>query len=252
VALLAWGSRSDRVTIQNIEIKGAEYVKEDSLLFVVEEEISGKYFWLFPKGNILIYPKKNILANVLKYKRIDGASIYMKDLDTVVLSVTERKPAYLWCAEEEKTGGGEENYMEEKCFFMDKNGYIFDEAAYFSNSVFFKFYGGMSGDPIGNTFLSVDEFSKILIFKDALEEFGISSHIFRALPGGDYKFVTGGGGAVIFHKKQDLQKVLENLKSAMSVSDLSDSLAGANLDYIDLRFGNKVFYKFEGEDIDEQ
>lgn len=51
---------------------------------------------------------------------------------------------------------------------------------------------------------------------------------------------------IIFKSKDDLEKLWITLLSAIETAPLKDSLSSElnDLDYIDVRFGNKVFYKF--------
>ena len=61
---------------------------------------------------------------------------------------------------------------------------------------------------------------------------------------GDYEIAIEGGGRIIVNPAKDLAVALENLRVLLTQSELSKNqdfpLA---LDYIDLRYGNKVFYK---------
>ncbi|MEK7176606.1 MAG: hypothetical protein AAB704_02205, partial [Patescibacteria group bacterium] len=54
------------------------------------------------------------------------------------------------------------------------------------------------------------------------------------------------GGRLIISIADDLSKVLENLETILRSDNLKKALArGGVIDYIDLRYGNKIFYKFK-------
>jgi len=65
-------SRLSALNINNIEISGNQVVETSAIKDVVQEQISGKYFFFFPKTNIFFYPAngiKNVLEN--KFKILD-------------------------------------------------------------------------------------------------------------------------------------------------------------------------------------
>ena len=72
---------------------------------VVEQQLAGKYFGLFPKTNLLFYPKKNI-ENELEnqFKRLENINLSIKNNKILEVSVDERTPEYLWCGADTKFG----------------------------------------------------------------------------------------------------------------------------------------------------
>ena len=148
----------------------------------------------------------------------------------------------------------------QKCYFMDENGYIFDEAAYFSGGVYFKFYGKISEDgdlskressPAGSYFAK-ENFYKFVLFKKILENMGLKPVALYQEDNGDIKFFLSRenslsmGPEIILKVNSDFQKVAENLETALGTEPLQSNFKNkySSLLYIDLRFGNKVYYKF--------
>ena len=146
---------------------------------------------------------------------------------------------------------------------MDEDGYIFDEAPYFSGEVYFKFYGltdvgrpdsgrPTSEDfPLGSYFLK-QNFKQLISFKDILIGIGLKPVALYATNDGDIQiFLSGGtlpttGPQIIFRADADFQNVAENLEAALTTEPLQSEFKNkySSLQYIDLRFGNKVYYKF--------
>ena len=153
---------------------------------------------------------------------------------------------------------------------MDENGYIFDEAPYFSGEVYFKFYGlpaqagvpdvgiPQSGSPASGTsplgsYYSKQNFQQLLSFKDGLVTFGLKPVALYITNDGEIEFILSGGTAatlgpeIILNNDSDFQKVAENLETALTTEPLQTEFKNkySVLQYIDLRFGNKVYYKFQ-------
>lgn len=237
--ILVYISRTPSLNISEIKIAGNKVVDSEEIKAVVSEEIAGNYLWFFPKANILYYSKKNI-ENKLhdKFKRLKDISFSIKNGGVLEISVTERTALYTWCGDTINLVVGVPS--EEKCYFMDEAGFIFDEAPYFSGDVYFKFYG------------AIQNFEKLVSFKKALENLGLKPVALSTETSGDVKiFLPKGnslptGPEIIFKVDADLPVVVGNLKAALSTEPLLSNFKNkySSLEYIDLRFGNKVYYKF--------
>jgi hypothetical protein len=146
----------------------------------------------------------------------------------------------------------------DKCFYSDKTGFIFADAPNFSGNVMFKVYGLLSDEPIGGRPLPQEDFTDLLQTIDALPELFKTAGLSAVTPKnlsmdsyGDCKVTIAGTDLipdwqVIFHYRQDLNEVANNLHTIFSSTEFkADKANSGALDYIDLRFGKKVFYKFK-------
>ncbi len=241
--LLAYLARLPSINIASMEVSGNKVIDTESIDAVLETETAGKYFWLFPKTNILIYPKSKIKKELAdKFKRLGQIDISL-DKKILHVAVTERVALYTWCGQTPP-----ENLKKEECYFMDKDGFIFDEAPYFSGDVYFKFYGESA---VGEYFAK-DNFQKFIPFKDALKMMGLKVLALYVESDGNNRILLSAKNPntkkpeVIFKIDADLTKIAENLDTALSTDPLKSEFKNnyAGLEYIDLRFGNKVYYKF--------
>lgn len=252
IATLSYISRIKKLNISEVEITGNNIVDTQTLQNAVDKEIVGNYFWLFPKTNILFYPKnkiKNSLSD--QFKRLKDISLSIKDRKTLVISVTERTGKYIWCGE---TIDLESKSPIEPCYFLDDDGYIFDKAPYFSGEVYFKFFGQVdlnNGLPSGSYFFK-ENFKNIILFKQMFESMALKPVVLYMQKTGDIKIFlsrdkTLTGPEIIFKANADLEKIAQNLKAALGTEPLKTEFKNkySSLLYIDLRYGNKVYYKFK-------
>ena len=152
-----------------------------------------------------------------------------------------------------KNGAPEGTYTVVVQFIVDKEGYIFDEAPYFSGEVYFKFYGvpePNTENPAGS-YVAKGYFDKLILFKNTLTEINLKPAVIYIQDGEDAKILLSKDKAsslapeIIFKKDSDYQKIAENLKAALDTEPLISKFKNnySTLQYIDLRFGNKVYFK---------
>jgi len=227
--------RLTSLNISEVEIIGNKVLDAEVIKVIVKKELTGNYLGFFPKTNVLLYPENNIkkeLSN--QFTRLKNITLFVKDRKILQISVSEREPKYLWCEVEM-------GLEIEKCHFIDEDGFIFDEAPYFSGEVYFKFYGA--------TNLFEKSFEKLISFKMILENMGLKPVVLFVQENRDVKIFlsTSRGPEIIFKIDSDLEKVAENLGAALTTEPLQSNFKNkySSLLYIDLRFGNKVYYKFQ-------
>jgi hypothetical protein len=251
-AFLAYISRLENLNISEIKISGNKTVETDLLLETIKGEIAGKYLWLFPKTNILIYPQNTIKTTLEdNFKRLKNTSFSIENNKILSVSLDERTAKYMWCGAslpaEEDTA--------EKCYFLDEEGFIFDEAPYFSGEVYFKFYGANNlavENPQGSYF-SEQSFSQLIFFKNFLTDLDLKPVQMLVKEDGDVEIYLSKGSMLSKNPKillkidSDFQNVAENLDAALGTEPLKSKIKNkySFLQYIDLRFGNKVYYKFD-------
>ena len=249
---LCFLSRWHRINIDNIKISGNRVVDTADIERVAEDNISAYYMWLFPKTNFLIFPKEKIISDLSSnFKRLKSVLIDVDEVKTMNIVVTEYEGKYLWCGNEPVIV---EVDTDQKCYFTDSDGYIFDEAPYFSGDSYFRFYGKtdeVKEIPTGSYFRKND-FIKISSFVENLKKINLKPAGLYIQDNGDIDVYLSsditppGGPKIMVNIDSDFEKVIENLQSAITTDPLMSDFKNkySSLNYIDLRFGNKVYYKF--------
>lgn len=254
---LSFLSEWQKLNIDNIVISGNKVVETKMIEDIVREKISGYYFWVFPKTNFIIYPQREIKRELKnKFKRIEEVFVNNRNIKTLEINVSERTALYTYCGATVDL----ENNSNQKCYFMDQDGYIFDEAPYFSGGVYLKFYGtvanidlptGQAGNPSGSYFFQ-SNFNKLISLKETIQKIEIKPVAFYIQDDGDIKIFLSSlsasqmGPEIIFKTDSDFEQVAGNLQTVLTTEPLQTDFKNkySSLLYIDLRFGNKVYYKF--------
>ena len=117
---------------------------------------------------------------------------------------------------------------------------------HFSGNVYIRFYGTLLGDDtdiIGKKFLAQDIFKELDTFINAISDKVFSLSQLIKNEDQDYELYLKDGGKIIFSLEDGVGKSLSNLFSALETDPLKTNLSNKpkELEYIDLRFGNKVF-----------
>ncbi len=265
------------INTENFEIKGNKIIDTEFLEKVIQEELAGYYLYFIPKTSVLLFPKNKIEDRLAdEYERLEEIKVSIKDKRVLELVVTERKATYTWCGEDivsyAEVEPTDEMLEDRKCYFMNEEGYVFGEAPYFSGDVYLKFFGPLSGiekqekntdevvdseevvefDPKGKYFLP-ETFNKIVFFLDNVKNMKLKPASFVIMPDDEVELYLASeipppnAPKVIFKLDADLIKVAENLQASISTEPLKTELKDkySSFLYIDLRFGNKIYYKFK-------
>ena len=195
----------------------------------------------------MFYPKNSIKKELRnEFKRLKNINLFIKDKRILEVSVTEREALYTWCGENLPEDGTMKE--EQTCYFMDENGYVFDEAPYFSGNVYFRFFGSLS-----ESYFTPGIFAKIISFKDFLSKIDPVSLYLKTDEDIEIYLKSNrlppDAPKIIFKKDFNLEKLSENLEAALSTEPLLSDFKNkrSSLLYIDLRYGNKVYFKFSAQ-----
>jgi hypothetical protein len=235
--------RADFLQVKNFEIIGTESILSKNIKNIALNFISGNKFFVIPKSNIFLLDKDKLAAAMLAdFGRMEKVGIKKQFLSrSVKLAVEERQADYLWCS---KT---------DECFFMTKEGLIFEKAGY-SGSDFLTssaswaepknkmiFWGNLEGDPIMKNFASPDAMQNYLKLVEAfrISKFEIVS---IKIESGDKAVAKSNIGDIIFNPEEaDLSLIAQN--AILLINEIRAKNSSVWFNYIDTRFGNKMFYK---------
>ncbi len=234
------------IAVEETSILDKEQVKEE-----IEGFLKGKFFGIFPYDNIFILPKAKITANLLQNFPILKKITLSRDFpQKISVLVEERRPEALWCLGQTSTStdSGDSasagaNLGGNSCAFIDEDGFIFQPAPSFSGQIFIRFSDERKKPAgIGEEIISKTEFQKLIIFKNLLVRKNIDILKISLKEGGIYEINLKEGWYILLNAENEPDSSFNNLELVLD-SNIKEKRP--NLDYIDLRFGRKVFFKYK-------
>ena len=243
--LLSWVSKAEKFEIQTFDIKGNFVTRSEDISKIISSHIANNYFHLFSKKNIFLYPKSKIKKDILdSFLCVKDARISFADFQTIHINIIERKPFALYCQHLEALPPN----AEEECYFMDESAFIYARTLNFSENIYFRFGDdcvSSAKNILGTTYLAEarkGQFEKVNLFVRYLKDINIEGVKLVVRENGNYELFFGDDSKLIFDADQDFDEIFENLRATLiNLGDLENK----KFEYIDLRFNNKVLYKFK-------
>lgn len=242
-------SRFDFYRISRLEISGNFAVSESVIAAVVDGIFNDGGFHIWDKSNILLYPTTFLGEKIMEeIKPIASAEVKRLNMNTVSIAVTERTPEGLWC--EGSYDAESPDLSGQDCYFFDDKGFIFDKAPSFSNGAYVRFYGGLINDldPVSQSILPSEVFKESEFFLNTLKSEGIDVVGFELNDEGDYILTTKDDAVILLSPRVGMRRSLQNLTVFLSgAGDTGEAVSIDKFKYVDLRFGNKVYYRLNGD-----
>ncbi len=235
----------------------------------VREQLDGYYFGLVPQNSIFFFSKNN-LAVLLKKKfpGLQSVEIDLPDLNTLAIKVTDREIKVLWC---------NDLANQKHCYYLNDEGLVYQLAPNFSESIILEFNSSTTVTKLNSAVIDPVDLGRVETFlgflKSTLTDWPGStgspqagsgqapfSPIYKlawvnALPLKDFEAVIvltaqpndlAQSWKLFFNTDMPTDQLITNFHSFIKDSTLAkDWSLGKTFDYLDLRFDNKVFYKFK-------
>ena len=260
VAVVIGFLRKPTFQISSITITGATSLDPNEIQTSAQKHISGNYGLVIPKTIVLLF-SKNSMNDYLMNQFPGIASVDTEFSNPTILSIaiTEKKPAYLWCTAQ--------------CYFVDDSGMVYQDSPTFTPGVFLEFLGTTptatitdASDPIRRRFASVSEFTKSISVVNNLSTYPmhIISLKYLSLADSTPQLATGvgdvdltvdqignsvipNGAQILILQSQDAVTIGQALGFVLTDKSFQDAFSShpETLQYIDLRFTGKIYYKFQ-------
>lgn len=234
ITVVWYGTRIPALTITEIQISGGKTIKHSDVETITKQELEGTYLGIIPRRFAWFYPEENIHSSLESIERIHGISINRTSGTVLSVVFDEYTPQALWC----------ESIKSEECLFLDDVGYAFAKAPKLSGGSFLRFVRTDEPTVLNQSFTSAESFDSLLTLAKLLAEHGWFVSHFELDQVGDAFISLVDGGEIKVVISQSPIKTMDNLFVILS-SPKFEHLAPGNFQYIDLRFGNKVFVNEE-------
>ncbi len=231
LAALSLVSSLDFFQIKDISVVGGNGEERIAVENIIDRFLAGQSFFFFPHSNIFFFsPKKTAQEIADSVSTAAEVSVSKKLFSTVEVSFADKVSAALWC-------------LSGSCVDVDENGVAFAKASSASSSlVVFK---NGAAPMLGAAPLSSGEFVPLLIFVNDLPQRGISASSVAINQDGTENIFVGTSTTFLkVDASQDLSQTLDNLDRLLE--NKTDGITAetiSSLEYLDLRFPDKIFYK---------
>ncbi|MDE2071181.1 MAG: hypothetical protein KGI70_00400 [Patescibacteria group bacterium] len=232
-------SHAPFLRITRIEIVGAQTVASSTIMDTVQQQLSGSYFFIFARDNIFLYPKRGIdNALLFLYPQLKSVDVHAGDFNSIAVSVVERAPKALWCGSGPGVGA---------CSYVDEDGVVYAQAPDFNMPLYVEYLGVATGTPVSDSalqFLTSEQFHSLAALIDALTTPENQVHTVTVDDVGDVRAYFQNNFILIFSLGDEGGDIYERYKLALQ-SDPFKNHTIADFEYLDLRFGDKLYYKLK-------
>ncbi len=234
-----WISYLPQYDIQEVQVSGASTLDPAAIQAQVETLLGAGGSFISPRF-LFAYDGRRIEKALedsnLRIARVAVSRGNMLST-TLDVAIDERAPFARWCADDSR------------CYVIDESGFVFAEDASSTETVAepFVFSGGVasSTDPLGQ-YLAPAHFPSALAIMRALGQAGFAPVSARLDSDTDFSVTFDSGLTLYASFGAEPPDLVRNLKLVLGSDALKDHLA--DLEYVDLRFGDRVFYKLKGEE----
>ncbi len=229
--------------VDTIEVQGARDIPSERIRQFVMQEISGRYWKIFPKDNFFLVRTDRIASRLSEsFPKIADVTVETRFPRGIRVVLSERDRLFLWCS------GG-------PCFLLSPDGLPHEArfAEQEENHPFARFLIDESARPVewGESVLSPEDIGAFFSIDRALRgEFTLDPSPVSVTPSRisrEARFETGEGWSVLVSLAVSSERTISTLRLILA-KELPEGKRG-NLRYVDLRTEGRVFYAWKEDPI---
>ena len=215
--------------IKEIKIVGNEKIQTKDIENFIGEKINQRLLF-FPARNIFLINLKEIVNAFLeKFPQAEQINLKRQLPTTLFAGIKERSPIGIWC-------------QNDKCFFLDKTGIIFEEGPQ-NHELVIRFQDKKESFSFGQQIIKESQLLSILEIKEKLRtNLKITPKEFFIPNDERINVKTIDGWEIYFDLRSNIDWQLTKLTLVLE-KEIPPEKRG-NLEYIDLSFGNFAPYKY--------
>lgn len=230
-----WVTNRSPLVLTGVDVVGTERTSREDVRMIADR-IRMSNILLWSRNNFLLVPRSDIESTLRsELAWVTRAHVEVKGVSRLYVVIEEHVPAYMYCDQENT----------EQCFFVDAEGLIFAQGLK-SRQKLVTFYGNKEGDSVGTFVTLRQNFEKIVSFIQGLSDNALSVEKVVLEDQGETHIVLENGTYIIIDIRENTEDMLGNFLLLLTEETVRNETREAFLsqtEYIDVRYGNKVFYK---------
>ncbi|MFH0779553.1 MAG: hypothetical protein V1928_01715 [Parcubacteria group bacterium] len=227
LAYLIW--LSPVFQIKQVEISGLNKVKRESLDKIIDQYRFSRKWLAFSRNNFWIFNCNDVKNAIAEKYFFDDLKIEKKLLNRVEIGLKEKESTVNW-------------FSKGQCFRLDPSGLAIEYCE--DSGGLLKIRNMQNSDlSIGQRAINAGELAGIIAFNEQLSRLikGKWTIAIYEKTANSLMAKTLEGAAIYFNSALPAAEQIGRLAALMNQSDIKSNLGKIN--YIDLRFGDKVYYK---------
>lgn len=224
---------SNYFEIKNINISGISRVSSEEIGSQFWEQADKTRWLLFSQKNILLFNENDFIDKLYSKYGFNKAELEKKYPETINIDIQEKSFAYIWEEGDNK-------------YYADIDNYIISEINLLeTGEKTFPYIYNAGSDKINDNIISISD-DKINAVFHLFEKFSVilnDYHIEKFIINDENETVilqTKEGPQINFSSKNDIEVQLNNL-IVLKNNKLNGDIS--NLEYIELRYGERIFYR---------
>jgi cell division septal protein FtsQ len=226
-------TRISSLQISMVKVSGNSFVPTEEIQNKTDEVLGSHYLFFIPKRNVFLFPKHELADKLKENPAVIDVSINKDLFDTLSIVVTEQEKEAIYCDSFEKT----------ECFYINNEGYLYSKVGQ-DHPLDQEIIVYLEGErkKVREMVLEPDLYQDVISFIKSSARYGIPVVSAHVKSDGIIEFTTQSSARLITSRYDDFEKDFSNFIALFEKEILIREQLG-QIDYVDLRFGNKVFYK---------
>lgn len=250
IALISFFFTSQFFAITSVRVEGAETINPAAIREIAEDYLDSRAFLLFRRNNRFLFNEKTCQQFLEKEYAFSSLNL-TREGKTLAIVLKEKGSSFLWLTGQQSyladnTGVITRSVQKEEVLSLMNPPFLqgpTPDGSLVDEPTIVLIFRDLDNAPvsINQSALSTAELSASRRFFDALRAASIYTEHFEInrLAGSWFKAITKDGYAILFEPAADVEKQAANVLLILQ-NQVKDP---AELEYIDVRFGDRVFYK---------
>ncbi len=219
--------------IQHLKIEGTIFVEKTEIEQKTQEILNKKILWFIPIKNIFLFPKNELEESLKQNPAIISVKIRKKLFNTLSITIEEHAKQMIYCVYLDKS----------ECYYVNDDGFLYSKVKeYIIPEQEILIFDERGSKKIEDVLIEKEKYEDILLFVKNLSREEIYIKEIYIHPDMTVDFVSRTDTIFKVSVFDDFRKDYANLIALFEKQILTKDIL-QTIEYIDLRFGNKVFYK---------
>lgn len=238
--------RNQKFLFKDVVVVGTTTFHPEEIVEFTHNYWSGNYIGAIPKSSTVLFSKDDFQKKLTKaFPVIDMAYITLPSPDVLQINIKERNPSIVWC------------FSDTSCGFVNEQGILYAKAPAFSDGVYPIFQSQSDStleSKLGTEIINPDLMNRFITLFNNLQSDTMTLSKTYFYEDGDIAFsidtlfdvYTKNAAKLLATVGQDDDEYIRDLKTGLNNDAFKKQFTSnpKTLEYIDMRFKGKIFYKF--------